>query len=188
MTLTFRSALLTLLVASPAMAGVTIHFEGRARDRNSVERAIVIATEEAQRLGWKVENGDAASVSITRVVGESDRPYKGPLRGIVIRAHPMCEPFHLQFGSDLFLQDYVKTQFAGPDVHIALTTLLRKIKPFFKSLHVEDEGEYWTTNDRAILTQNLKANEDMMKAIKKARPEARGPVRLPGDRIADIVQ
>ena len=41
----------------------------------------------------------------------------------MIRPGPMCEPFYIQFGDDLFLQNYVKTQFAGVDVHIAIVKL-----------------------------------------------------------------
>jgi len=177
-----------LIPASVATAGVTVHFEGKAKDAAAVTRAVAAARSEAQRRGWTVHDANVTSASVLRIVGEEEKPYKGPLTGIVIRAHPMCEPLYLQFGVDLFLQDYVKTQFAGPEVHIAIVDLLRSLKPYFRTLDVEDEGEYWTTRDRARLEAHMKTVNDMIDALKVARPGTRGPVKIAGERFVDFME
>ena len=176
-----------LVVASPGVrAGVTLHYEGAAKNQKAITSALATARAEAQRLGWKVADANEASASITRTIDDIEAPYRGTLTGIVIYPHPMCEPLYLQFGSDLFLQDFVKTQFAGADVHIAIVELLHKLEPYFQTLAVEDEGEFWGTADRTKLLSNLDAVNTMIESIKQSRPGAKGPIKLPNGRILDV--
>jgi hypothetical protein len=180
-------AAITLSIAcSDIQAGVTLHYEGVAKDRTSAAQALSMARTEAQRHGWKVEDATVTNASITRVIDEVEKPYNGSLTGIVIYPHPMCEPLYLQFDSDLFLQDFVKTQFSGPDIHVSIVQLLRKIQPYFREFKVDDEGEYWATGDRTKLLKNLDSVNTMIAAIKRSQPRAQGPIKLSDGRIMDI--
>jgi len=176
------------LVPHVSSAGVTIHYEATAKDLPSARRFIELARAEAQRLGWEVQEANQATATITRVIGETEKPYTGPLNGIVIRPHPLCDPMFLQFGSDLFLQDFVKTQFAGPDIHIAIVGLLKKLQPSLRSLSVEDEGDYWNTRSRKVLTEHMNTVNRLVALRKKANPTARGPVRLTDGRVVDLIE
>src|SRR5262249_23521889 len=135
---------------------------------------------------WEVREANVANAAVRRVVAGKERLYQGPLTGIVIYPHPMCEPIYIQFGTDLLMSDFVKTQFAGPDVHVEVIGLLRKLKPLLADLQVSDEGEYWQTNDRAKLATNIAAVNAMVESIRKSHPGAKGPVKI-GERIIDLV-
>jgi len=179
---------LVALVPRASSAGVTIHYEATAKDLPSARHFIDVARAEAQKLGWEVQDANQATATILRVIGETEKPYTGPLTGIVIRPHPLCDPLFLRFGSDLFLQDFVKTQFAGPDIHIAIVGLLRKLQPSLRSLSVEDEGDYWHTRSRKVLTDHMNTVNRLVAVRKKANPTARGPVRLSDGRVVDLIE
>lgn len=52
----------------------------------------------------------------------------------------------------LFYTTSVKTQFAGPDSHIAILSLLKYLeKKYLNDVQVSDEGYYWETLDKTIL-------------------------------------
>lgn len=53
-----------------------------------------------------------------------------------------------------------KTQFAGPDAHIAVLNLLQYLKDkYFSVFELTDEGNYWETKDKeTLLAQFSKYN------------------------------
>ena len=176
------------LGAQAAWAGVTVHYEGKAHDRSAVDEIMSIVRAEAVRNGWEIKDASVPAASITRIIDGKDIPYRGPLNGVVLFPDPMCEPLYFQFGSDLFMQDFVKTQFGGPDVHVSIIEILRKLKPFFSHLKVEDEGDYWSTGNRKTLEGHMQQVNAMIQEIKRARPGVRGPVKVESGRILDILQ
>ena len=165
-----------------------MHFEGEAKDTKAVDAVIAEATAFAVSRQWRVEPVSKDKAELERVKDEKSVKYVGPLRGVILFPHAMCEPIHLEFGSDHALQDFVKTQFAGADVHIAIVELLRRLKPQFTRLEVEDEGEYWETSERTKLEQHINTVNRMLKDIIREKPSARGPVKLKDGRIADVIQ
>jgi hypothetical protein len=69
----------------------------------------------------------------------------------------LCSPVKLIFYdpsvNDLMIEVVqTKTQYAGPEIHIALIKLLRYLaKRYFESFHLDDEGNYWETGDEQVL-------------------------------------
>jgi hypothetical protein len=186
--LAIAAFMFAFLSSSDALAGVTINYAGTAKHKSAVSQAIATARRFALERGWAVKEANADVSDITRVVNEEEKPYHGPLKGILIIADPMCEPIYIQFGSDLFMQDYVKTQFAGPDVHIAVVQLFKALRPFFRNLQVDDEAEYWETSDRKKLEEHMATINRTVEALKKAHPGASGPVKEPSGRFTDVIQ
>jgi hypothetical protein len=175
-----------LLFGSVCWAGVTVHYQGKAKDAAAVAKVLAAARSVASDHSWKVKDANVANASVARVVAGKETLYQGPLTGIAIYPHPMCEPIYIRFGTDMFMRDFVKTQFAGADVHVEVVGLLRKLKPLLADLQVQDEGEYWETNDRAKLATNIATVNAMIESIRKSRPGAKGPVKI-GDRIIDLM-
>jgi len=171
-----------------AQAGVTIHYEGRAESAAAVDGALRMLTSRAHALGWKVDDASAEDVSLKRVIDEKDVPYRGAVRGLVLRPGLNCEPLFVQFDSSFFMQDFVKTQFAGPDVHIKVVELLRQLKPFLVTLKIEDEGEYWETNDKKKLEMHIATVNSLIREMKGKTSGLQGPVTLPNGRIVDLMQ
>ena len=179
---------LATVSAPVSFAGVTVHYQGKAKDAEAIQKVLAEARSAASRYGWEVKDAHVANASLTREEDGKEKAYKGPLTGIVIQAHPMCEPVHIQFGTDLVMRDFVKTQFAGADVHVKVIELLKQLKPLLVSLEVLDEGEYWDTGDKGRLKAQIAEVSAMMAAIRKSHPKAKGPVKIGSGRIVDIVQ
>ena len=93
-----------------------------------------------------------------------------------------------EFSSDLVCQDFVKTQFAGADIHIAVLDLFRRLKPHFARLEIEDEGEYWASNDRNRLEQHIGTVNRMLNDIRRENTSAKGPIKLKDGKIADVIE
>src|SRR5437867_1784153 len=132
--------------------GVTIHFKGQLRDEGAYLRLVSAATSFATERCWLNEPIESDETTLLRVTDdEQNWNYCGPVKGIVLYPHEDCDPVRLEFDNDLYVQEYTKTQFAGVQTHLQVLELLRVITPFFHSLRVDDEGEYWKTADVSIL-------------------------------------
>jgi hypothetical protein len=57
----------------------------------------------------------------------------------------------------------VKTQFAGPEVHMVLIQLLRYLsQKYFARFNMTDEGGYWETSEEAVLRENFRKYTDLL--------------------------
>jgi hypothetical protein len=168
--------------------GVTIHFEGTLRDEAAFEHVIRSARTRAEQEGWKSEVIAEDIATLWRVRNEEDCEYTGPTRGILLYPHENAEPLRLEFDRALFMQDYIKTQFAPAEIHIRVVRLLKEIAPQFVNLTVEDEGEFWGSESREVLAGHLDACFRAINDQLKSRSDVRGPVRLANGRIADLVE
>lgn len=145
--------------------GVTIHYQGRAASAAEVARILSAAVEYAREQGWSSSWRDG---------------------GVVLSPHPLSEPIELKFfGTDLS-PSYVKTQFAGPDVHVAVAGMFRQLLPCFHELLIDDEGRFWETGSREDLLAALKEVDQLLLAALGER-DTSGPYRLPSGRIVDVL-
>lgn len=167
--------------------GVTIHFEGHARDEAAVHEVVKTARALGQAAGWPSSLINEPQITMLRVIDEKDVPYTGATRGIELRPNGHCDPVRLEFGDDLFVQDYVKTQFAGAETHVRVVELLRAIEPYFRDLDVFDEGELWETSDHDLLREHIATTAAAIDEYVRDNPGARAKVRLPSGKIMDIV-
>jgi hypothetical protein len=135
--------------------GVTIHFEGQLNNEAAYQELIGVAFTMANAEGWPIQPIAPGEVALSRVRDEKEWDYIGPVNGIVIYLHEDCYPVRLEFDRDLYVQEFIKTQFAGVEMHIKVLKLLKAIEPFFCILNVEDEGEWWETRDTARLAGHL---------------------------------
>lgn len=181
-------ALVVLTVLpSGAWAGITIHYEGRAKDEVAVDRTIALLKSQAQRNGWPVADASASDATLERIVNSKSVTYRGPVRGVVLRPNPNCEPFYVQFDSSHSMGNFVKTQFAGAEVHIKVIEVLKAIQPLLSELNVTDEGEYWGSSDRMRLQKELDTIASLIASAKRDNPKLKGPVTLPTGRIVDLM-
>ena len=167
--------------------GVTIHFEGKLRDRGSLEAVVRAAGAFAQVRGWRVEPISQVQAHLARVRDEKDWDYDGPTSGVELLPHERCDPLRLEFDADLYVQEFTKTQFAGPSIHREVIALLRELAPNFATLYVDDEGEYWDTSDTAVLTRHIDACNRALADELRKHPGSEGPVRIEGGRWVDIL-
>jgi hypothetical protein len=82
---------------------------------------------------------------------------------------------------------FVKTQFAGASVHVAVVELFRTLEEHFDRIEVTDEVEYWESSSLPRLAENLRQVESMLRQNRARQPGAIGPLLLPSRRIVDVV-
>jgi hypothetical protein len=115
--------------------GVTIHFEGKLKSEDDFAALLNRVREVAKAQTWLTEVFESREVTLLRV-REDETPwdYKGPQEessSISMRTATRCVWNLIR---DLYIQEYVKTQFAGVRTHIQLVALLRSLQDFFVDL------------------------------------------------------
>jgi hypothetical protein len=167
--------------------GVTIHFEGILRDEAAYSALLGQVREFSARQHWSVAELLEARRPLSRVRNEEAWDYVGLTRGIIVHPHDNSEPLRFEFDEKLYIQEYCKTQFAGPEIHMAIVNLLRLLQPLFEALNVEDEGEYWDTSDASGLSGHMKWVDAQIARLVSEKPSRRTAVRLPSLRIVDVI-
>ena len=169
--------------------GVTIHFEGTLKNTAAYEQLLKTTRTYAQSRTWLTEPIEPAVKKLLRVRRQNEEKwdYVGPVTGAIVYIHEDCDPVRLEFDKDLYLQEFVKTQFAGPEVHKRVVEFLRSIEPFFEEFYVEDEGEYWKTGDLEALSRHIDNCNVMIEEEMKKSPKWRSKVRTPEGRILDLI-
>ena len=174
--------------------GVTIHFEGRLSTEDGFAELKRIAVEHANDHGWRVESIDADHVKLARVhvhEGEEEEEewdYEGPVRGIALYLHEDCDPIRLEFDRDWYIQEFTKTQFAGPEIHKLVVEFLRKVQSLFVEFKVFDEGEFWESGDIELVRKHIFACEQAIADELQKHPDAQVKVKLESGRIMDMVE
>lgn len=168
--------------------GITIHFEGGLRSVDSLSSVLQTALDFAKEQNWSYVEIPEEVRSLARVRDETDWDYVGPTSGIEIYPHESSEQLRLEFDSDGYIQEYIKTQFAPIEIHIAVIELLRKLEPAFVSLEVVDESEFWETNDSLMLEKAFVRFFEAVEEHKAKNPNVDGPYRLDNGRIADLLE
>jgi hypothetical protein len=167
--------------------GVTINFEGQLKDEAAYRALIEVAAAMAKAEGWATELIDAKEVRLLRVRGEEETDYVGPVKGIVLYVHEDCDPLRLEFDRELFVQEFVKTQFARVEVHVKVIRLLEALTPYFRELHLDDEGEWWERRDAAVLAEHFDRVQHVIDEELQKNPSIRVKVKTPSGRIMDIL-
>lgn len=167
--------------------GLTIHYEGYLQRANAYDELIHICRAFADSEDWPTQIIDESHKSVGRIIDEEVFPYEGPMRGIRMHPHPDCEPLTLEFGSDLFCQDYTKTQFAGPGIHRKVVTLLTNLNDLFVDLRILDESEYWTNRDDLALEESFRRSNKAIDDVFKEYPGGQYKVKTPDGRFIDVI-
>jgi hypothetical protein len=117
---------------------------------------------------------------------------------------PECEPVMLTFLPDGNMVSWVKliyynhltndlaiewihtkTQFAGPQVHIAVIKLLRYLSNKYLSFfELNDEGMYWETNDEKQLLEQFKKYNFILDAVTDALSNMKV---IPGEKPQSLI-
>jgi len=90
---------------------------------------------------------------------------------------------------DLVYGAFTKTQFAGPEVHIAIVKLLKYLeKKYFTKIKVEDEGDYWETMDEDVLLQQFDAYNKALDTVAATLENYGGPTPNSAAKLADQLE
>lgn len=144
---------------------VTVHFGGQLSSLKDLDALLLFITYYADEHDWPFsELKEAPETNL--------QPWE---KGISLQSHPLTEPIHIYFDDGLTLETSCKTQFGGVEAHTEVIAFLRAIEGFFKNFWVEDEGNFWQTNDHLLLQNKMdfvaKILDDAEKSIEEQKEE-----------------
>ena len=168
--------------------GVTINFTGKAKSRSDYDKIIKVSQEYADKNEMTYSLFEEDNKFLLRVKDEKDWDYQGLTRGIRIQPHINSDPLNLEFDKDYIVQEYCKTQYAGIETHIKVIEILRLIEPYFDWLDVNDEGEYWETNNSEITQNHIDKCFEMIEKEKQEKKHLSGPYRIADGKIVDLME
>ena len=190
--------------------GLSIHYSGKLKDYSLIDPLVTEVEDICKSLAWPYQVFDAKESELKP--GETAKKYT-PLdvKGISFTPSEsetifltflpdatICSAVKLVFydpvTNDLMIEVvHTKTQFAGPDTHIAILKLLHYLKEkYFESFELNDEGYYWEKWDEKVLLSQFARYDFILEKVTAALADVK---RAPGesaeslaDRIEDIIK
>lgn len=170
--------------------GLSIHYSGCIRDEREISRLTEETEDICKTLGWR--HGRISDETLNGIYFNPDECE--PLFLTFLAGGRTCSPVNLMMKEDfrengldpeLLYNVSVKTQYAGIEAHIAVIKLLRYLsEKYFSSFELIDEGQYWETNDRAVLEQQFNRYNAMLDAVAGALEKL---TAKPGETVASLV-
>jgi len=154
--------------------GLSIHYTGTIRNISFIDQLIDETADVCESMKWEYtiikEQGDEGVNGIVFSPENCE-----PLFLTFLPNRRMCSPVSLR-NKDLYAANGLdpelvywtstKTQFSGPDTHIALLKFLKHLKEkYFEELTLDDEGYYWATNDEKVLFQRFQEYNYLLDAV-----------------------
>lgn len=167
--------------------GVTIHFEGQLKHPKAYPLLLDALQEYAVARSWPMKQITEQERTLHRVRNEKDWNYAGTTFGLELSPNENADPLRFEFDKDFYIQEFIKTQFAGSDLHIEVIVLFRLIEPYFEKLDVVDEGEFWETGEVSRLVEHIENCNKALQDMLAKHPKGKGPVRLASGRIVDFM-
>jgi hypothetical protein len=168
--------------------GLTFHYTGRISEDALIDKMTAEVEDISRSLGWKYD------------IIDDDK-----LKGILLSPEN-CDPLSLTFAPNgrlcsivsvmvnepddpFYYYAFTKTQFAGPDTHIALLKLLHYLSnKYFSEIEVNDEGLYWGTWDEKILLEQFTKYNSALNAVTTALSGLKTQPGETGGSLADRIE
>ena len=200
--------------------GMSIHYRGKLDSLLQVDLLVHELTDIAETMGWEYSTLDedwskpnTAAIELKK--GKVNIGGHLPLKGVSIRMGEQGGSAPLYFDAEGYVRSpvvmtvihagdvaadeawvSVKTQERSCEMHVAMVKLLRYLKKRYMSdLAVNDEGEYWDTDDEAALRKKMGFLADKADQIMSALEQADQPEDLSNlsdtgmaDRIEEIIR
>lgn len=188
--------------------GLSFHYKGAIRNFSLIGELTEEVQDICKSLNWNYHVWKKKRPTNTKKAASDSLNYTPhDLKGISVSPNE-CEPLFLTFLPDgnlcsplkLIFNDpvtndlmieviHVKTQFAGPDTHIALLKLLRYLKEkYFTELEVDDEGLYWETEDEKTLLSQFAKYNFVLKMVREALSDFNAKPGETADSLADRLE
>lgn len=186
--------------------GLSIHYRGRIRDYAEIVTLVKEVEDVCIGLDWVCQVFETDK-SLLKPGETADRYCPYDVKGVAITP-PECEPVFLTFLPDgtlcspvkLIFYDpevndlmievvHTKTQFAGPEIHIALIKLLRYLtNKYFESFQLDDEGYYWETGDKQVLAGRFGTYNSLLGSLSAAMKNIETVPGESAESLADRVE
>jgi hypothetical protein len=160
--------------------GLSFHYSGKISNPDLLPELITEIQDIAKEFNWKyniydkifpVHSFDVATFN-PNIYGISFTPTNCETIFVCFLSNGrMSSPLNLRFYGNVLTKpecDYlymlsVKTQYAGIETHQFIIQLFRYLnKKYFTDFNLSDEGQYWETNDKTILSDTFKRYSDLI--------------------------
>lgn len=141
--------------------GLSIHYSGYIINKQMLDPLIEEVTDICKTLDWKTHSFDDKDIKGVSFAPKGSEPVfltfnedGRTLSPINILAKDIYDG--LQIDKHLIFTTSTKTQYAGPDAHVAIIKLLKYLSvKYLRDFTLEDEGKYWETGDENILLEQF---------------------------------
>ncbi|MCF8105576.1 MAG: hypothetical protein K9K64_08840 [Desulfohalobiaceae bacterium] len=191
--------------------GITIFARGSIDKTDDIPVLIAEIKEVAGKKGWNYEVIDDDFDQLSQVELEHNKEDSSlningslGLKGILIDVGPGVDTLALLFDRSGVLTDVMsqvvwlqdkgrddrlsicKTQFGSIEGHISIIEILDILKDkYMTNLEVTDEGDYWTSRDRELLSEKRAVLEHYINHAKEAISNAKRPA-APDQSLEDL--
>ncbi|MBK7425730.1 MAG: hypothetical protein IPI60_01160 [Saprospiraceae bacterium] len=171
---------------------ITIHYKGKIKDITQRDAMTEELEDICKSLGWKYDTikrgtetclsyqytdehdaqGEKVDIKFSGIVFTP--PGSETVVMVISNGGWIVNPLALShFGNDasnefkeFAYSQFVKTQFAGPEIHIALIKLFKYLSAkYFDFFEVRDEADYWETMDKDILLGKFKYMDNLLNKV-----------------------
>jgi hypothetical protein len=157
--------------------GLSIHYSGHIRQYAFVDELLAEVTDICENLDWTYHILDGNNTDKLKGICFSPEGCEPIFLTFLLNGR-MCSPVNLmhrdiyeenELERELLYTTSTKTQYAGPDAHIAIIKLLRYLKEkYFSVFELNDEGMYWETMDEKVLLGQFAKYEFLLTAVTEA--------------------
>lgn len=190
--------------------GLSIHYWGKIKDYDLIDSLTAEVEDICKSLNWpyqvfntkksKLKPGETAKKYTPHdVKGISFTPQESETAFLTFLPDAtLCCPAKLIYynpdTNDLMIEMvHTKTQFAGPDTHIAILKLFQYLKEkYFESFELNDEGYYWEKWDEKVLLSRFARYNFILDKVATALANVKlapgESVESLADRIEDILK
>lgn len=172
--------------------GLSIHYSGNIRKYVLIDELVAETIDICQSLNWTYHVFDGNNTDKLKGICFSPEGCE-PIFLTFLPDERMCSPVNLMnkdiyedhdLDRELLYTTSTKTQYAGPDVHIAIIKLLRYLKEkYFAVFKLDDEGKYWETMDEKVLQEQFAKYEFLLNAVTAALSEMKA---VPGETVESL--
>ena len=191
--------------------GLSIHYQGKIKSYVLIDEMMAEVEDICKSLDWKYQLFYTKKRSSRKKTNQPVKYTPHDVKGISFTPREcetvfltflpdatLCSPVKLIYynpaTNDLMIEwIHTKTQFAGPDIHIALLKLFRYLSDkYFESLELNDEGLYWNKwDEKILLSQFARYNfilDKVTAALSNIKAAPGESAESLGDRIEEILK
>jgi len=154
--------------------GLSIHYSGHIRRYGIIDEMMTEVTDICESLNWIYHILDGNNTDKLKGICLSPEGCE-PVFLTFLPNGRMCSPVNLMhkdiyeehdLDPELLYTTSTKTQYAGPDAHIAIIRLLRYLKEkYFSAFELNDEGMYWETMDEKVLMEQFARYDFLLNSV-----------------------
>ncbi len=154
--------------------GLSIHYSGHIRNKKLLDMLIEEVKDICEILDWAsrtIEDNEIKGVSFAPKGSEPVFLTFNQNGRLLSPINIMVKEIYggVQLDKDLIFTTSTKTQYAGPDAHIALIKLLKYVAAkYLDDFTLSDEGYYWETGDEKILLNQFKNFNIVIESFREA--------------------